>query len=174
MEQTNKSVIDKDIHLPSKGKNDFLLTTRFTSTGTYTPKLSHLNNEWFSIDAQNLVLGRLASKIAHILRGKHKPTFSPHMDNGDYVVVTNVEKIAVTGQKTLQKIYYRHTGYPGGIYSRTFNEMLDKHPEKILINAVKGMLPKGPLGFAMLKKLKVYVGDVNPHTAQQPKQLVLK
>ncbi len=174
MEEIKTNTVHLDNSASNKQKNHFLSTTRFTSTGTYSPKLNHLNNDWLLVDADGLVLGRLASKIAHILRGKHKPTFSPHLDNGDYVVVTNVEKLIVTGNKTLQKIYYRHTGYPGGIYSRTFNEMLDKHPEKILINAVKGMLPKGPLGFAMLKKLKVCVGPTNPHSAQQPKQLVLK
>lgn len=138
---------------------------------TFSAKPSDITQEWFIVDAQDKVLGRLATKIAHILRGKHKAIYTPHMDTGDFIVVTNVDKIVVTGQKTLQKIYYRHTGYPGGIYSRTFKEMLEKRPEKILINAVKGMLPKGPLGYAMIKKLKVYAGDQHPHTAQQPKVL---
>ena len=170
MEEQINSNNEIKINLKHKTSSDQI---RFTATKTYSPKLN-LNNEWHIVSAEGLVLGRLASHIAHILRGKHKPTFAPYLDNGDYVVVTNVEKIAITGTKTLKKIYYRHTGYPGGIYSRTFNEMLEKHPEKILINAVKGMLPKGPLGYAMLKKLKVYVGNINPHSAQQPKQLVLK
>ncbi len=138
---------------------------------TFSARPQDITQEWFIVDAQDKVLGRLASKIAHILRGKHKAIYTPHMDTGDFIVVTNVDKITVTGDKTLKKIYYRHTGYPGGIYSRTFNDMLDKAPEKILINAVKGMLPKGPLGYAMIKKLKVYAGDTHPHLAQQPKQL---
>jgi large subunit ribosomal protein L13 len=138
---------------------------------TFSAKAHEVNHEWFVVDAQDQVLGRLAAKIAHILRGKHKAIYTPHVDTGDFVVVTNAEKLVVTGKKTLQKIYYRHTGYPGGIYSRTFNQMLEKAPEKILINAVKGMLPKGPLGYAMIKKLKVYAGDTHPHSAQQPKAL---
>jgi len=138
---------------------------------TFSARPQDITQEWFIVDAQDKVLGRLASKIAHILRGKHKAIYTPHMDTGDFIVVTNVNKITVTGSKTLKKIYYRHTGYPGGIYSRTFNDMLDKAPEKILIHAVKGMLPKGPLGYAMIKKLKVYAGEQHPHSAQQPKQL---
>jgi large subunit ribosomal protein L13 len=138
---------------------------------TFSARPQDITPEWFIVDAQDKVLGRLASKIAHVLRGKHKAIYTPHMDTGDFIVVTNVDKITVTGSKTLKKIYYRHTGYPGGIYSRTFNDMLDKAPEKILINAVKGMLPKGPLGYAMIKKLKVYAGEQHPHAAQQPKQL---
>lgn len=138
---------------------------------TFSAKAHEVNHEWFVVDAKEQILGRLAAKIAHILRGKHKAIYTPHVDTGDFVVVTNTDKIVVTGKKTLQKIYYRHTGYPGGIYSRTFSQMLEKAPEKILINAVKGMLPKGPLGYAMIKKLKVYAGDTHPHSAQQPKQL---
>lgn len=138
---------------------------------TFSAKAHEVNHEWFVVDAKDKVLGRLATKIAHTLRGKHKTIYTPHVDTGDFVVVTNADKLVVTGKKTLQKIYYRHTGYPGGIYSRTFNQMLEKAPEKILINAVKGMLPKGPLGYAMIKKLKVYAGEEHPHAAQQPKQL---
>jgi large subunit ribosomal protein L13 len=138
---------------------------------TFSAKAHEVNHEWFVVDAQDKVLGRLAAKIAHVLRGKHKAIYTPHVDTGDFIVVTNADKLVVTGKKTLQKIYYRHTGYPGGIYSRTFNQMLEKAPEEILINAVKGMLPKGPLGYAMIKKLKVYAGESHPHTAQQPKQL---
>jgi large subunit ribosomal protein L13 len=138
---------------------------------TFSAKPSDINHDWYIVDANEKILGRLAAKIAHILRGKHKAIYTPHMDTGDFVIVTNVDKITVTGKKTLQKIYYRHTGYPGGIYSRTFEQMLDRCPEKILINAVKGMLPKGPLGYAMIKKLKVYAGDSHPHCAQQPKTL---
>lgn len=138
---------------------------------TFSAKPQDITHEWFIVDAKDKVLGRLAARLAHILRGKHKAIYTPHMDTGDFVVVTNADKVVVSGQKTVQKIYHRHTGYPGGIYSRTFNQMLDKCPEKILINAVKGMLPKGPLGYAMLKKLKVYAGGEHPHIAQQPKTL---
>lgn len=138
---------------------------------TFSARPQDINHEWFIVDASGAILGRLAARIAHILRGKHKSIYTPHMDTGDFVVVTNVDKIVVTGKKTLQKIYYRHTGYPGGIYSRNFNQMLEKCPEKVLINAVKGMLPRGPLGYAMIKKLKVYAGDTHPHTAQQPQPL---
>jgi len=138
---------------------------------TFSATPSDITQDWFIVDAENKVLGRLAAKIAHILRGKHKPIYTPHMDTGDFVVVTNASKLVVTGSKTLKKIYYRHTGYPGGIYSRTFEEMLNKSPEKILLNAVKGMLPKGPLGYKMLKKLKVYASDTHPHSAQQPQVL---
>lgn len=138
---------------------------------TFSAKPQDITHEWYIVDAQDKILGRLASKIAHVLRGKHKAIYTPHMDTGDFVVVTNAAKIAITGRKTLQKIYYRHSGYPGGIYSRSFEQMLDKHPEQILIKAVRGMLPKGSLGSAMLKKLKVYASNENPHTAQQPKPL---
>ena len=138
---------------------------------TFSAKPTDITQDWFTVDAKDKVLGRLAAKIAHILRGKHKAIYTPHMDTGDFVVVTNADKLVVTGRKTLQKIYHRHTGYPGGVYSRTFDQMLEKHPEKILQNAVKGMLPKGPLGYAMLKKLKVYATDTHPHSAQQPKLL---
>lgn len=138
---------------------------------TFSAKPADISQAWFTVDAKDKILGRLAAKIAHILRGKHKAIYTPHMDTGDFVVVTNADKLVVTGRKTLQKIYYRHTGYPGGVYSRTFDQMLTKHPERILVNAVKGMLPKGPLGYAMLKKLKVYATDSHPHTAQQPKPL---
>ncbi|MFN7094973.1 MAG: 50S ribosomal protein L13 [Burkholderiales bacterium] len=138
---------------------------------TFSAKPQDITQEWFIVDAKDKVLGRLAAKLAHVLRGKHKAIYTPHMDTGDFVVVTNADKLVVTGRKTVQKIYYRHTGFPGGIYSRTFNQMLEKCPEKILISAVKGMLPKGPLGYAMIKKLKVYAGETHPHAAQQPKQL---
>lgn len=150
------------------------MTTVSSHNRTFSAKPSDITHEWFIVDATDKVLGRLAAKIAHTLRGKHKAIYTPHMDTGDFVVVTNVDKLVVTGKKTLQKIYYRHTGYPGGIYSRSFNEMLNKNPEKILFNAVKGMLPKGPLGYAMIKKLKVYADDSHPHSAQQPQQLVVE
>ena len=128
-------------------------------------------HEWYLIDATDKVLGRLASDIAHRLRGKHKPEFTPHVDTGDYIVVVNVEKLRVTGAKETDKKYYRHSGYPGGITETNFGKMQEKFPGRALEIAVKGMLPKGPLGYAMLKKLKVYAGDAHPHSAQQPKVL---
>jgi large subunit ribosomal protein L13 len=123
------------------------------------------------VDAQGKVLGRLATQIAARLRGKHKPEYTPHIDTGDYVVVVNVDKLRVTGRKTERKTYYRHTGYPGGIRQTSFAKIQATRPERILQHAVKGMLPKGPLGYAMLRKLKVYAGDKHPHSAQQPKAL---
>lgn len=138
---------------------------------TYTAKAQDIKHDWFVIDAQNLVLGRLASQIALRLRGKHKPEYTPHVDTGDFIVVVNASKLRVTGNKALDKKYFRHTGYPGGIYETNFAKMQAKFPERVLEKAVKGMLPKGPLGYAMLKKLKVYPADSHPHTAQQPKAL---
>ncbi|MDF0605168.1 50S ribosomal protein L13 [Neisseriaceae bacterium TC5R-5] len=138
---------------------------------TFSAKPHEVKRDWFVVDAADKVLGRLAAEIAHRLRGKHKPEFTPHVDTGDYIVVVNVEKLRVTGAKAQDKKYYRHTGYPGGIYERSFTELQNKFPERILEKAVKGMLPKGPLGYAMIKKLKVYSGTEHPHTAQQPKVL---
>lgn len=138
---------------------------------TFSAKPHEVKREWFVVDATDKVLGRIATEIAHRLRGKHKPVYTPHVDTGDYIIVVNVEKLRVTGNKTQDKIYYRHSGYPGGIYQRTFKEMQEKFPERVLEKAVKGMLPKGPLGYAMIKKLKVYAGNEHPHTAQQPKNL---
>lgn len=123
------------------------------------------------MDATDKVLGRLATEIARRLRGKHKPEYTPHVDTGDYIVVVNVEKVRVTGDKAEQKVYYRHSGYPGGIYEDTFVKLQQRAPARVLEKAVKGMLPKGPLGYAMIKKLKVYAGGEHPHTAQQPKSL---
>ncbi|MHA7834763.1 MAG: 50S ribosomal protein L13 [Algiphilus sp.] len=124
--------------------------------------------EWVIFDAEGQTLGRLASEIARRLRGKHKPEFTPHADVGDYVVVINAEKVRVTGRKMNDKIYWRHTGYPGGIRSRTLSQQLERHPERVLQSAVRGMLPRGPLGYAQFGKLKVYAGSEHPHTAQQP------
>ena len=138
---------------------------------TFSAKPHEVKREWFVVDATDKVLGRLAAEIAHRLRGKHKPEFTPHVDTGDYIVVVNAEKIRVTGTKAQDKKYYRHSGYPGGIYERTFTEMQQQFPERVLEKAVKGMLPKGPLGYAMLSKLKVYAGNEHPHSAQQPKVL---
>ena len=136
---------------------------------TYTPKAADAVHDWFVIDATGQNLGRLASAIAPILRGKHKPTFAPHMDMGDFVVVVNAGKIEVTGKKMTDKMYYRHTGHPGGISSTSLSMMLEKKPEEVIKLGVKGMLPKGPLGNAMLRKLKVYAAPTHPHEAQQPK-----
>ena len=130
-----------------------------------------MDHKWFVLDAEGMVLGRLATEVARILRGKHKPIFTPHVDTGDYIVVVNVEKLRVTGNKAEDKKYYRHTGYPGGINETNFTKLQQRFPGRILEKAVKGMLPKGPLGYAMLKKMKCYAGAAHPHTAQQPKAL---
>lgn len=138
---------------------------------TYSTKPQDVKRDWFVVDAADKVLGRLASEIARRLRGKHKPIYAPHVDVGDYIVVINAEKVRVTGRKLDQKIYYRHSGYPGGLYSMRLRQMQERFPTRVIEKAVKGMLPKGPLGSAMFRKLKVYAGAEHPHTAQQPKQL---
>jgi large subunit ribosomal protein L13 len=130
-------------------------------------------NKWYVIDAEGKTLGRMAAEIAHRLRGKHKPEYTPHVDTGDYIVVVNAEKVSVTGKKTTDKLYHRHSGYPGGLKTRTFNEMVEKAPEDIITLAVKGMMPSTPLGRAMLRKLKVYAGTEHPHGAQNPAELNL-
>lgn len=136
--------------------------------GTYSAKPQDIKQDWFIVDATDKVLGRVATQIAHRLRGKHKTIYTPHMDTGDFIVVVNVEKLRVTGNKAEDKLYHRHSGYPGGLYTTNFKKLQAKHPERILQKAVKGMLPKGPLGYAMIKKLKVYAGGTHPHEAQQP------
>ena len=138
---------------------------------TFSAKPHEVKRDWFVVDATDKVLGRVASELARRLRGKHKPEFTPHVDTGDYLVVVNVEKLRVTGNKAEDKKYYRHSGYPGGIYETNFTKLQQRFPERVLEKAVKGMLPKGPLGYAMIKKLKVYAGDQHPHIAQQPKTL---
>ncbi|MDR1849465.1 MAG: 50S ribosomal protein L13 [Zoogloeaceae bacterium] len=138
---------------------------------TFSAKPHEVERDWFVVDASGKVLGRLASEIARRLRGKHKAIYTPHVDTGDFIIVTNVEKLVVTGNKAEDKKYFRHTGHPGGIYETSFKKMQQRFPERILEKAVKGMLPKGPLGYAMLKKLKCYAGDTHPHSAQQPKAL---
>ncbi|MFA5493195.1 MAG: 50S ribosomal protein L13 [Porticoccaceae bacterium] len=138
---------------------------------TFSAKPETVTRDWFVVDATDKVLGRFAAEIASRLRGKHKPEYTPHVDTGDYIVVVNIEKIRVTGNKAKDKIYYRHTGFPGGIKSISFEKLIDKAPERTLEIAVKGMLPRGPLGRAMLKKLKIYAGDQHPHSAQQPQEL---
>ena len=138
---------------------------------TFSAKPLEVQHDWYLVDGTDKVLGRLASEIARRLRGKHKAIFTPHVDTGDYIVVVNVEKLRVTGNKAEDKKYYSHTGYPGGIKETNFGKMQDRFPGRALEKAVKGMLPKGPLGYAMIKKLKVYAGGAHPHTAQQPKTL---
>ena len=140
---------------------------------TFSAKAHEVTREWYVIDATDKVLGRVASEVAHRLRGKHKPEFTPHVDTGDFIIVINAGKLKVTGNKATDKKYYRHSGYPGGIYEMTFAKMQEKFPARVLEKAVKGMLPKGPLGYAMLKKLKYYSGAAHPHSAQQPKPLDL-
>jgi large subunit ribosomal protein L13 len=140
---------------------------------TFSAKPQEVQHDWYVIDATDKVLGRVAVEIARRLRGKHKPIFTPHVDTGDFIVVVNVDRIRVTGNKAQQKTYYRHSGYPGGIYSTTYEKLHARFPGRVLETAVKGMLPKGPLGYAMLKKLKVYAGAEHPHTAQQPKALAV-
>ena len=138
---------------------------------TYTAKAGQVQHGWYVLDAQNKVLGRLAVQIATRLRGKHKPEYTPHVDTGDFIVVVNVSKLRVTGRKDERKVYYRHTGYPGGLKETNFKKLQAKKPQLVLQLAVKGMLPKGPLGYAMLRKLKIYAGGTHPHSAQQPKNL---
>jgi large subunit ribosomal protein L13 len=140
---------------------------------THVTKPADVVRQWYVVDAEGQTLGRLASEIAAILKGKHKPTYSPSVDCGDYVVVVNVEKIAVTGRRLDQKKYYRHSGYMGGLSEVTLREQLDKYPTRVLEAAVKGMLPKNPLGRQMIRKLKLYAGPEHPHQAQQPEPLEL-
>jgi large subunit ribosomal protein L13 len=140
---------------------------------TFTAKKEEIERDWYVIDAEGQTLGRLASKIAPLLKGKHKPIYTPHLDCGDFVVVINADKVRVTGRKMDQKFYYRHSGYPGGISSISLRDQLARHPERVLQAAVRGMLPKNKLGRRMIKKLKVYAGDSHPHAAQQPKSLEL-
>lgn len=138
---------------------------------TYSAKAETVQRDWYVVDAEGKTLGRLATEIASRLRGKHKPEFTPHVDTGDYIVVVNAEKVAVTGNKATNKIYYSHTEYPGGIKDISFKDLIEKAPERVIQSAVKGMLPRGPLGREMFRKLKIYVGSEHPHTAQQPQQL---
>ncbi|MCL0088358.1 50S ribosomal protein L13 [Dehalococcoidia bacterium] len=133
---------------------------------TYSTKASDIKRDWHVIDASGRTLGRLATEVARLLRGKHKPMYAPHLDTGDYVIVVNAGKVRVTGNKSSQKTYWRHTGYPGGIKSITFEKLMDAHPTRVIEHAVRGMLPKNPLGRAMFRKLKVYEGPTHPHHAQ--------
>jgi large subunit ribosomal protein L13 len=140
---------------------------------TYSPKAADLQRKWWVVDAEGQILGRLAGAVASRLRGKDKPTFAPHLDGGDFVVVVNAEKVRVTGRKLEQKVYRRHSGYPGGMRETRLAEMLAKHPERVIESAVRGMLPKNALGHQLFGKLKVYAGPTHPHAAQQPEQWTL-
>jgi large subunit ribosomal protein L13 len=140
---------------------------------TYTPKASEIERAWLIVDADGLVLGRLATEVARILRGKHKPTYAPHLDTGDHVVIINADKVVLTSGKAEKKKIYRHSGYPGGIKEQTFADLLAKKPEEAVIRSIRGMLPHNRLGRAQLKKLKVYAGPSHPHAAQQPQVLEL-
>ncbi|MDN7129397.1 50S ribosomal protein L13 [Pseudidiomarina halophila] len=138
---------------------------------TFVAKPETVQRDWYVIDAEGKTLGRLATEVARRLRGKHKPEYTPHVDTGDYIIIVNAEKVAVTGRKAQNKIYYSHSGYPGGIKEISFEKLIAKAPEMVIQKAVKGMLPRGPLGRAMFRKLKVYAGTEHNHVAQQPKQL---
>ena len=138
---------------------------------TFSAKQHEVTHDWYVVDATDKVLGRVASEVARRLRGKHKPEFTPHVDTGDFIVIVNADKLRITGAKFEYKKYYRHSGYPGGIYETNFRKMQERFPGRALEKAVKGMLPKGPLGYAMIKKMKVYAGSEHPHSAQQPKVL---
>ncbi len=140
---------------------------------TFSPTPGDIDHAWYVVDATDVPLGRLSSEIAQILRGKHKPTYAPHMDGGDYVIVVNAGKVHVSGNKEIEKIYYRHSGFPGGLRAETLSEVRKSHPERLVEIAVRGMLPKNRLGRQMLKKLKVYAGPGHPHRAQSPKPLEL-
>ncbi len=140
---------------------------------TFSAKPNEVQHDWFLVDAADKILGRLASQIAARLRGKHKVIYTPHVDTGDFIVVVNASKLRVTGNKAEAKLYHRHTTYPGGLYTTNFSKLQGRHPDRVLQKAVKGMLPKGPLGYAMLRKLKIYGGAEHPHIAQQPKPIDL-
>jgi large subunit ribosomal protein L13 len=141
---------------------------------TFTPRPTDIERTWHVVDAEDLVLGRMATEVARILRGKHKPTFAPHMDTGDHVIIVNADKVVLTSGKSESKLLWRHTGYPGGIKSQTYGEALARKPEDTVRRTVRGMLPKNRLGRQMLKKLKVYAGPTHPHAAQNPQPLVIE
>jgi large subunit ribosomal protein L13 len=141
---------------------------------TFSPKASDIQRAWHVVDADGLVLGRMASEVARLLRGKHKPIFAPHVDTGDHVIVVNATKVVLTSDKSEKRLVYRHSGYPGGLKQRTYGDLLAAKPEDAIRRSVRGMLPKGPLGRSMLKKLKVYAGPTHPHSAQQPRTLTIE
>ncbi len=149
------------------------MTTDAKTYHTWHPKASEIQRDWLVVDAQGEVLGRLATQVAHLLRGKNKPTWSPHMDGGDFVIVLNAAGVQLTGNKAQQKVYYRHSGYPGGLKETPYRIMLARHPNRVIKFAVKGMLPKNRLGRRLLKKLYVYPGGSHPHAAQQPRPVAL-
>jgi large subunit ribosomal protein L13 len=138
---------------------------------TFSPRPSDVERTWYVVDAADMVLGRLATRVAHVLRGKHKPTFAPHIDMGDHVIVVNAAKVRLSGTKGEKKMHYRHSGYPGGLKSISFGRLLDERPERLVEQAVRGMLPKNTIGRAQIRKLKIYAGPDHPHAAQQPKTL---
>ena len=138
---------------------------------TYSPKPTDVQRAWHVVDADSLVLGRLSTEVARVLRGKHKPIFAPHLDTGDHVIVVNAGKVVLTSDKADKKVAYRHSGYPGGLKERSYTDLLATKPEEVIRKAVRGMLPKGPLGRQMLRKLKIYAGPTHPHSAQQPQPL---
>jgi large subunit ribosomal protein L13 len=140
---------------------------------TYSARADQVKRDWFVVDAKGQTLGRISTEIAHRLRGKHKPEYTPHVDTGDFIVVVNADKVSVTGKKSEGKLYHHHTGYPGGLKTTNFKTLQQSHPVRIIEKSVKGMLPKNPLGRAMFKKLKVYAGAEHPHSAQQPQELLL-
>lgn len=145
-----------------------VLDTKDAPLRTYQPKPADIERDWHVVDADGVILGRLASEVAQLLRGKHKPTWAPHLDCGDHVIVVNAAKVEVSGAKRAEKRYWRHSGYPGGIRDLSLDEMLEKHPERVIERSVRGMLPKSRLGRKMLKKLRVYAGPDHPHTGQNP------
>lgn len=165
------------IGLPGSFRGQLLLAAlrrqskEFETMKTYTPKASEIQRDWFVVDAEGMILGRVATEVARVLRGKHKPTFAPHIDTGDHVIIINADKVVLSRNKADTKRIYRHSGYPGGIKSETFGEMLDRRPADAVRRSVRGMLPKGPLGRQQLTKLKVYAGTAHPHAAQAPKPL---
>ncbi|MDR6389887.1 ribosomal protein L13 [Paraburkholderia phenoliruptrix] len=169
--RTGRACTRLDAHTTSRKKHIGRSNFFGSIMKTFSAKAHEVAREWYVIDATDKVLGRVASEVAHRLRGKHKPEFTPHVDTGDFIIVINAGKLKVTGNKTTDKKYYRHSGYPGGIYETTFGKMQERFPGRALEKAVKGMLPKGPLGYAMIKKLKVYADATHPHSAQQPKAL---
>ncbi len=141
--------------------------------GTYSPKASEIQRDWYVVDAEGMVLGRLATEVARLLRGKHKPTFAPHLDTGDHVIIINADKVVLTSGKADKKMVYRHSGYPGGLRTRSYADLLAQRPEEAVRRTVRGMLPKTRLGRAQLRKLKVYAGPTHPHAAQQPRPLAV-
>lgn len=145
-----------------------------TNNKTFSPKPANISHEWWVVDAADVPLGRIASEVAQLIRGKHKPTFAPHVDGGDFVIVVNAGKVAVTSSKSQEKIYYRHSGYPGGLKAESFERLIERRPQQVIERAVKGMLPKSKLGRRLNRKLKVYAGPDHPHVAQQPKPYDLK